>query len=461
MKLKNLLCTLGLAAVLGIGVGAGLAAKQDVKETRAAQTSWYVVGTFSGISKWTAGTGYAMTNTEGDKWVKEELSFAQGDEFKVCDEDTGSWQGGWSFNNGESSSAIKECFTADGDGANIVCQTAGFYNVEFDKSTWHITITACEVTSYNVGFDEDGDGVADVTTPVASGSKAVSYTPYIFGKVFGAWKLGNAVYDFDTPVTADILLTATWTNRTGELGYIYVVTGYGASWATRYIYGYGTDDGYGPWKGTLVSEIAVGCTSTTNFGGGSDEYKNGGIYKVPYYTADTMTNVILHNNGSDEDRSGDLPFGEGYGYFFKNNPWDEEGDQFDEAGIATIGKAAAYVYHFDELLSGKNFCTELDASQCAALYNAYLTAIDGDDTAKGWIDSSCINTSNGGDNVQLSVILTELRKIAVRGGQTVNDSNRMTIVSSDSMIYIAVVAFAAISACGLFFIIKRRKHADK
>ena len=339
--------------------------------------------------------------------------------------------------------------------------SAGDYNHKIytyssgDNGEWAAYEETCTVT-----FDENGDGTGDKEVEVLKGATVDSYTPFSFGNTFVAWKLEEANFDFDTPITEDITLEASWTTRADEKSYIYVVTGYGANWNTRYIYGYGATEGYGAFEGQLVKDIAVGVTSTVNFGGGSNEYKNGGIFKVPYYTDDSMTHIILSNNGSESDRSGNLPFGDGYGYFFKNNAWDDDADDFDEANIASVGKAAAFVYEFDELLSGKDFCTELDASGCASLYNKYLAAIKDDDTAKGWIESSVINTSNGGDNVRLDVILPELRKIAVRGDQKVNDVlkvNASEISNDVSAAWIAVIAAVGLATIGGAFIVRKRR----
>ena len=146
--------------------------------------SWYVVGSFDGVNKWSHSTGYAMTETETDVWVKENLHFKVGDEFKVCDEEDKNWQGGWSYNNG--SSNPKTYFTAANDGANIVCAEEGDYNITFTKSDWHIKVEKYGVAplpKYSV--DVYVDGVKRGTEEIEQGALPVA--PSAYGKGFGGW----------------------------------------------------------------------------------------------------------------------------------------------------------------------------------------------------------------------------------------------------------------------------------
>ena len=97
------------------------------------------------------------------------------------------------------------------------------------------------------------------------------------------------------------------------------------------------------------------------------------------------------------------------------------------------------------------------------LYNAYLTAINEDTVAQGWIENSCINTLNGGDNVNLKTILPEIRKIAVRGGKTVNDSSELTTSGyhasvNNTVIIIVISSIALVTVLGTALMIKRRKE---
>ena len=73
--------------------------------------------------------------------------------------------------------------------------------------TFKLTLTdGCTVT-----FDTDGGSAVESQT-VASGRKAVRPAdPVRTGYTFAGWYLDGEVYDFDTPVTTDLTLTAHWT----------------------------------------------------------------------------------------------------------------------------------------------------------------------------------------------------------------------------------------------------------
>lgn len=70
---------------------------------------------------------------------------------------------------------------------------------------------------YTVTFDAD-NGSAATKAEVESGSKAVKpEDPSKDGFVFGGWYLGDAAYDFDTAVTGDITLKASWTEAAASV----------------------------------------------------------------------------------------------------------------------------------------------------------------------------------------------------------------------------------------------------
>lgn len=65
-------------------------------------------------------------------------------------------------------------------------------------------------TKYNVVFDTNG-GTQVTTQIVSSGNCASEPTkPRKTGYVFVCWLLNGVVYDFDTPVTSNITLVASW-----------------------------------------------------------------------------------------------------------------------------------------------------------------------------------------------------------------------------------------------------------
>ncbi len=98
-------------------------------------------------------------------------------------------------------------------GYNFVEWQVGGAKYDFDTIvTGNVTIVAkWQVIEYTVTFDAAG-GSAVTAQTVAYGGKATKPTdPTRDGYSFGEWQLGGATYNFDTVVTGDITLTATWT----------------------------------------------------------------------------------------------------------------------------------------------------------------------------------------------------------------------------------------------------------
>ncbi|MBQ9382673.1 MAG: InlB B-repeat-containing protein, partial [Ruminiclostridium sp.] len=78
------------------------------------------------------------------------------------------------------------------------------------KITADITLTAqWEINKYTVTFDANG-GSAVAAQTVEHGRTAAAPTTTRTGYTFVEWQLGGTAYDFASPVTADITLTALW-----------------------------------------------------------------------------------------------------------------------------------------------------------------------------------------------------------------------------------------------------------
>ena len=66
-------------------------------------------------------------------------------------------------------------------------------------------------TLYTVTFDSNGGSPVDAQEVVENETATEPAAPTRDNYTFGGWKLGNVLYDFDTPVTDDIELVADWT----------------------------------------------------------------------------------------------------------------------------------------------------------------------------------------------------------------------------------------------------------
>ena len=185
MKGKHIFATLALSLTMGLGVFAAVAHNKAIAPAKAEMTSWYVVGSWNGSNQWSHSTGYAMTESSTNVWVKENLTFAVGDKFKVCDEEDGHWQGAWSYNNGSSSD--KSVFSASDsvEGGNIICQTAGTYDITFTRNDWHIQVETHGATKYTVEVYVDNAKQANQEVPENGLPTAPSLSTY--GQGFSGW----------------------------------------------------------------------------------------------------------------------------------------------------------------------------------------------------------------------------------------------------------------------------------
>ena len=473
MKRKGFFVSALVSLTLGIGLFSGITiGNKTVKEAKAEQTAWYVVGTFGGANKWSHSTGYAMTNTTGDTWVYEGLSFAANDEFKICDEEDKNWQGGWSYNNGSSSAAIKEIFTAAGDGANIVCNTAGVYDITFTKNDWHIKIEENVSETFTVTKYAVLDGVKQ-EEPIGSESVVEGNTYAVPSEIkkglytFGGWYTDVACQNayVATVLTGDLDLYAKYTLKVTD-SYFYYVTGSNSP-TNNNVYSFGGTEQFGSWPGTLITNIpgVQEVHGVLNFQGTEQL-----IYKIPYVTTDNDTNVIINYQGSSQ--TSDLLLVEHTALWWISYS-DTNGDDVDDnknyhnddAGLALDLLLDAEAKRNAVTASGGiadySVCG-ISASDAASLYNRYyaMTA-----EQKAYVDATTTYTYNGTDtstqtSVYYSAVMAQLKAIAVAGDQAVSGAKFIGLLENNNNVLLIVIvsAVAITSAIGLFFIIKRRKY---
>ena len=73
---------------------------------------------------------------------------------------------------------------------------------------------AYEFISYNVTFNSDGGSEVPAQSVIKNGKAVEPVAPAKEGYDFAGWQLNGVAYDFDTAVTGDIELLATWTEKT-------------------------------------------------------------------------------------------------------------------------------------------------------------------------------------------------------------------------------------------------------
>jgi len=97
------------------------------------------------------------------------------------------------------------------------------FNTQKDKKVYPITVNggsvdfeicavnAPEPETYTITFNTD-NGLSDITVTVSDGSKVQKPAdPVKDGYTFTGWFNGQVVFDFNTPITSDLTLTAHWT----------------------------------------------------------------------------------------------------------------------------------------------------------------------------------------------------------------------------------------------------------
>ena len=200
----------------------------------------------------------------------------------------------------------------------------------------------------------------------------------------------------------------------------------------------------GKWPGTQVSNYTVGVNFAEDYSIG------GGIAKmaVPYIRL-TNTNIIINNGipGEGGQQSGNQTL-------FKGNFYQE----FGTAGDSNNGLCAAAVFDISKLVEGAT-----DQSACKITANAanevltkhasvlsYSKVIKS--TLYTWKDASKTEKQN----FTFAEVIALLQEIAAGG----NPSRKMqsNIIDNNYALIVIIASVTAISAVGLFFIIKRRKH---
>ena len=78
-------------------------------------------------------------------------------------------------------------------------------------------IAVYEFVNFNVTFNSDGGSEVPAQVVIKDGKAVEPVAPEKEGYDFAGWQLNGAAYDFDSAVTADIELTATWTEKTFEV----------------------------------------------------------------------------------------------------------------------------------------------------------------------------------------------------------------------------------------------------
>ncbi len=470
MKLKHIMTTLGLALVLGVGVGAGLASKQQVKEAKAdgtttlyckMQYSWWTADNAAiGVYYWQGESNNSWPGTRGTAVTGAPNTWS----FEVP-----SNSDGLIFTRVNSSGAVSDWgaktknLTIPTDGKNLYTITSssaawGDPGVDGEWSTFVPPAVTYTVTKHAVvnGVLE-GEAIGSDTVE----ENAVYDVPDRINKSgyhFAGWYTTQAcdVAFEGATVTGNFDIYAKYVDIAAD-SYIYYVTG-SESVTGDYIYTYGGDEQFGSWPGTAITAVVdvADVHGVLAFQGTQQK-----VYKIPFMsTADT--NVIL-NNGKDGDEKVQTPnmtLTAGAAYWFS-----DVSDANVKAGKALDlllkVEAARNAVVASEGILAYSVCG-IAPAQAAELYNEYYALEDKD----VYVDSTTTWTYNGAysdpapEETQISYydVMQQLKAIAVKGGQEVSGAKvNTTVNSNNSMIIIVLVSSMSLIAISALFIIRRRR----
>ena len=204
------------------------------------ETIYYLVGTMNG---WAENPDYAFVRNEGcttaEEYMLTNVELAANAEFKV--------------------KSSKNDWFPGGSTLNDTVPAAGTYTIYF-RPNWDGTnkwyygaIYAQNVTPYTVTFDPaNNDAVTTQTVTYGNTATAPETAPAKYGYDFMGWYNGDEAYEFDTPVTGDLTLTAHWRekqvsvtytdiNGINTVSFVGMVTGTYTLPSTPYLDGYDFD----------------------------------------------------------------------------------------------------------------------------------------------------------------------------------------------------------------------------
>ncbi len=475
-----------LTIALSVGVGVGLGTQKQAKKAEAApttETTFYIDVTNAtwGASNFDETRVYLWNSSDEEVktyiwWEdstdkKGSLSTATylGTTYVTFTIDERSSYGydkfivyAWNMN-GKGNQTVDILFSDTSDGQNLITLA----NTGWDNKntiTWGtLNIpTPRTITKYAVV-----DGVKE-SEPIGSSSVASGETyatPDAIiraGYHFGGWFKNEACtnsWDSAEPITADTPIYAKYTSLVVD-SYFY--------WTDKdstditHVYFFGE---YAPvaWPGTALSTYLVGSDLSLN--------GEGNLYKIPVPSVGEYQFVLNNNNNV---KTGDTSVELESCLYTNYSDYNEGIYWYNTSWSDVAAKAADFVLEVEEfrkaVTAGGNILAEsvcgISAGDAADLYNEYLTL--GDSTSM--VNKTTITTYSGkydGEHVPAdgtiaySTIMQQLRAIAVKGGQTVNDAYRFAnaqVTTNTTTIVIVTISSVSALALGVFFVLKRKKQ---
>ena len=266
-----------------------------------------------------------------------------------------------------------------------------------------------------------------------------------------------------TTVSADMNLYGKYTSFTVD-SYVYYITGVSSNPTFTHVYFFGEFDNNGnSWPGTALSSYATEVHGVFSF-----ENTSQLIYKIPVPSNADFSFIL--DDGSSSTQTYDVDATPGAGYWF----WLETGDsKYSWSANADAGAAIDLIVDVETKRNAVSASGNIlnysicgiSASDAAALYNRYIALSA---NAKDFVDRSTTYTYGGAydgvttpdqENVYYYDIMVQLRAIAVKGNQTVNDANPNIAynASNTSLIIITIASVISLSMVGAFFLLRKKR----
>ncbi len=480
MKLKHVLSTMGIAAILGLGVAGGLVAAKGAVETKAAteETTFYIdirntLWTENGATVSNVCV-YLTTGGEDKNYIWHGGASDSGDgmstitvngvsyaTFSITGRTSYTYLAVYCWDTTSVGNQTAEfTFASFSSGQNLVTISGGgtwSANQSYTLGTLSVG-TTYTVTKYGVYDGTKGTDSIGSDTVSAGDSYAIPGRINSTGYHFGGWYTDEActVAYTATEINADLDLYAKYTTLVADSYFYYVSSS--DSTGSMYLYTYGGDVQFGAWAGTQVTAVSgqaeVHGVLSLN---GSSQY----IYKIPYSTTAADTHVIIHDNGGNQ--TANLALAEHGAYTYAKDAGAADADLGAAIDLLLASETKRNAVTASGSILVYSICG-VSADDAATLYNAYAALSDG---AKAYVDATTTYTYDPDDssketNVSYAAIMQQLYAIAVAGG-TISGALVTTSVSSNVVPMVALVVILSISVVAMvgFVYFSKKKKAAK
>lgn len=267
----------------------------------------------------------------------------------------------------------------------------------------------------------------------------------------------------DSTVSANMNLYGKYTSLTVD-SYVYYITGVSSNPIFTHVYFFGEyNNNDNQWPGTALSSYASEIHGVFSF-----ENNLQLIYKIPVPSVAEFSFIL--NDGSNNAQTHDVKGTPGAGYWF----WLKDGEsKYSWSVNADAGAAIDLIVDVEAKRNAVSASGNIlsysicgiSSSDAATLYNRYLALSA---NAKGFVDRSTTYTYSGAydgtivpseENVYYYDIMVQLRAIAVKGNQTVNDAKLIVEINAgnSTLVVVTIASIISLSLVSAFFLLRKKR----